>query len=48
MQVIFKNKNERSCNREADSVDFVLYARRISRHMKGKYFGRSGDRNLRI
>ena len=48
MQVIFKNENEKSCSGGVDLVDFVLCARRISRYVEGKYFERSGGRNLRI
>jgi len=34
MQVIFKNEDERRYSKEADSVDFVIYARRISKYLK--------------
>ena len=43
MQVIYKDKDKKSSSRRANIVDLVLYTRRISRYMKGKYVGRFGS-----
>ena len=40
MQIVFKNKNERSSDREIDLVGIVIYTRRISRCLKGKCTGK--------
>ena len=36
MQVVYKDKDEEGNSRGADSVDVIICARRISRHLKGK------------
>ena len=42
------DKNEGYSNREANSVDFVIYARRLSKYLERKFFGRFKGRNTRI
>ena len=48
MQVIFKNEDERSCSKEANSVDTIICAGGNSRYSEGKCIRRFGDRNIGI
>ncbi len=48
MQIIYKNKDERDDSRRVNSVGTIIYIERISKHLKGEYFGESRDRNFRI
>ena len=40
MQIIYQNGDEESCNRRTDSMDIVIYTRRISGYVEGKYVRR--------
>ena len=48
MQIIFKNENERSCSREADSVNIVIYIRGLSRYLERKHVGRFKSRSFGV
>ena len=48
MQIIHKNENERRCNRRTDTVDFVIYIRKISGCVERKYIGRFGSKIIGI
>jgi len=41
MQIVYQDEDERSSNRETDSVDIAIYTRRISKYLKGECVGRS-------
>jgi len=48
MQVISKNENERNNSREANSMDVVICAERISRYIKKKCIRRSRSKRSEI
>ena len=48
MQVVYKDEDERSTTRGTGPMDAVLCARRVSRHVEGKYVRRTGSRRTRI
>ena len=48
MQIVYKNEDERSSSRRTDPVDFVIYARRISRCVEREYVGGFGRRIIGI
>ena len=48
MQVIHKDQDERGITRETGLMDAVLYARRVSKCVEGKYVGRTRGRGTRI
>ena len=48
MQVIHQNKDKESYSRRTDSVDAVIYIRRISRYLKEEYVGRFRSSIVRI
>ena len=48
MQVVHKDKVEGDTSRRANSVGFILHARRIGRCLKREYDGKIGDRRSRI
>ena len=47
MQIIHKNKNERSTSRETDSIN-IIYAEKIGRHLEGKHVGEFRSRSVGI
>ena len=48
MQVVYKNEDEGSSHGGANLVGTVIYIRKISRCMEGKYIRRSGEGVIRI
>jgi len=48
MQIIFESKNEGSSDRRTNSVNVVIYIRRISRCVEKEYIGESRVRKLGI
>ena len=48
MQIVYKNENEGGGSRRADSVGVIIYARRVSRHLKGEYLRGFGRRRIEI
>jgi len=48
MQVVYQDKDKRSSNRGTDSVDLIIYTRRISRYIEEKYVGRPKERTIGI
>ena len=48
MQIISKNKDEIRHSRRANSVDTILYTRRISRHIEEEYIREFKIRKFRI
>jgi len=48
MQIIYQNEDERKSSERTNAVDFVIYAREISRSLKEKYTGEFRSRNIRI
>lgn len=48
MQVVYKDKNERSSSKRANLVGIVLHIRDISRYLEEKCFGRSRIRKSKI
>ena len=42
------DENERHSNRGVDSVDFVIYARRLSKYLERKIFRRFKNKSTRI
>ena len=42
------DENERYSNRGVDSVDFVIYARRLSKYLERKIFRRFKNKSTRI
>ena len=45
---LYKNEDERRYSRGTDSVDIVIYTRRIGRYVEGEYFGRFESRTIGI
>ena len=48
MQVVYKNEDEGSSSRRADSVGIVIYIVRISGYLEEKHVGRSRGRIIEI
>jgi len=48
IQIVFKNDNKESSSRRADSVDTVIYTRRVSRYVERKHIERSRVKKLGI
>ena len=48
MQTISENNNKKSYSRRADSMDSVIYAKRVSRCVKREYTRRFGGRRSGI
>jgi len=38
VQIIYQDEDEGRSSRRTDIVGFIISARRVSRHVKGKYF----------
>ena len=48
MQVIFEDKDERNNSREANPMNTIICAERVSRCMKREFVGRFGIRRSKI
>ena len=48
MQVVYKNKNKGKSSRRVDSIDTIIYARKLSRYMKREYLRSFRSRSFRI
>ena len=48
MQVIYQNEDKGRSSGRTDIVDFIICVERISRCVKGKYFGRFRKRIIRV
>ena len=48
MQAIHTYENKKGNSRRTDSIGAIIYAGRISKHLKGEYIRRSGGRTTRI
>ena len=46
MQVVHQDEDERSSSKGADSVNLIIYIRRIDRYIEGKYVGRPKERTI--
>ena len=48
MQVVHKDEDERGTTRGTGPMGAILYARRVSRHVEGKYIRRTRGKEARI
>ena len=48
MQVVFENENEEGPIGRINSVDFVIFTKRVSRCLERECVGRPRRRNIRI